>query len=74
MGVEFAAAITLRFPWSNLDGMVPADMAIWYSPDGASFSRLPDSEGNAGFDLGTTRELGYFLVGIPKSSLTASCP
>jgi hypothetical protein len=73
LGLDLGAATAVQFPWSNLGGFVPP-LSIWFSSDGSCFARLPDSYTNAGFEMGSTRKLGYFLVGAPRSSSTATCP
>jgi hypothetical protein len=52
----------------------PADLAIWFSPDGSCFTRLPSSYSNAGFDTGTISQVGYSIVGNPRTPATATCP
>jgi hypothetical protein len=73
LNLDLAAATPVQFPWGNLGGVVP-DLAIWFSPDGSCFTRLPDSHTNAGFEMGSTRKLGYFLVAAARSPSTATCP
>ncbi len=73
LGLRLAAATPVLFPWSNVSGAVPQNLAIWFSPDGACFSPLPDSYLNAGANNGSTRQLGYFIVGVPRSP-NSSCP
>jgi hypothetical protein len=64
----------IRLPWSNSANAVPADLAIWFSPDGSCFTPLPTSLGNAGFETATISQLGYFIVGNARTSATATCP
>lgn len=68
-----ASRTPVQFPWSNLSGAVP-DLAIWFSPDGACFTRVSDSYTNAGFEQGSITQLGYFVVGMPRTASTATCP
>lgn len=63
---------------SNVSGVIqsetPADLAIWFSPDGTCFKRLLDYALNAGFETGTIPQLGYLIVASAREPSTASCP
>ncbi len=74
VGLALAQGSAIRFPWSNSLATTPRDLAVWFSPDGQCFTRVPDSYTNAGFEQGTASQLGYFIVGSPRSSATATCP
>jgi hypothetical protein len=79
LGLTLAVAAKIALPWSNGTSgsntvSVPSDLAIWFSPDGSCFTRLPSSTGNAGFDTGMISQLGYFIVGDPRTPAQASCP
>jgi hypothetical protein len=52
----------------------PTGLSVWFSPDGACFTPVADSYVNAGFMMGSTTQLGYFIVGVPRTAVTATCP
>lgn len=72
-GLALVARTPVQFPWSNASGTAQG-LAIWSSPDGVCFTRVPDSYTNAGFEQGSTTQLGYFIVGAPRTPSAASCP
>ena len=79
LGLALDSSAKISLPWSNgISGSnvvnVPPDLAIWFSADGSCFTRLPSSTDNAGFNTGMISQLGYFIVGDPRTSATASCP
>jgi hypothetical protein len=81
-GLALAARTPVQLPWSS--GPFPASqgpstttaagLSIWYSADGACFTRLADSYTNAGFEQGSTTQLGYFIVGVPRTAAATTCP
>jgi hypothetical protein len=82
-GLALSVRTPIRLPWSS--GPVPSSqsgptavttpgLSIWYSPDGSCFTRVADSYTNAGFEQGSVTQLGYFVVGTPRTAATASCP
>jgi hypothetical protein len=73
-GATLQKPALIQIPWSNLSGMVPHDITIYFSTDGACFSALANAQGNAGFMTVETTAMGYFLVGATRTALTASCP
>jgi hypothetical protein len=74
VGLALAARAPVQFPWSNLSGSVAGGLAIWFSPDGSCFTPLADSYVNAGFNMASTTQLGYFIVAAARSPSAASCP
>jgi hypothetical protein len=74
LGLTLGTGAGLELPWSNTLNAVPRDLAVWFSPDGSCFTPLPSSYTNAGFDQATITQLGYFIVGNPRTSATAACP
>ena len=81
-GLTLAARTPIQFPWSSGPAPPPqgpsvttaAGLSIWFSADGTCFTRLPDSYTNAGFEQGSATQLGYFIVGVPRTASTANCP
>jgi hypothetical protein len=81
-GLAVAARTPIRLPWSSGPFPAPvgpssttaAGLSIWFSADGTCFTRLPDSYTNAGFEQGSVTQLGYFIVGTPRTAGAASCP
>jgi hypothetical protein len=81
-GLALAARTPIQLPWSSGPFPVPSGpssstasgLSIWFSADGTCFTRLPDSYTNAGFEQGSVTQLGYFIVGTPRTAATASCP
>jgi hypothetical protein len=82
-GLALSVRTPMRLPWSS--GPVPspqsgptavtaAGLSIWFSADGSCFTRVSDSYTNAGFEQGSVTQLGYFIVGTPRTGATASCP
>jgi hypothetical protein len=82
-GLALSVRTPISLPWSS--GPVPspesgpiamsaAGLSIWFSADGSCFTRVSDSYTNAGFEQGSTTQLGYFIVGAPRTAATASCP
>jgi hypothetical protein len=82
-GLTLAVRTPIEFPWSS--GSSPTSqggpssttttgLALWFSADGTCFTRVPDSYTNAGFEEGSTTQLGYFIVGTPRTAATATCP
>ena len=65
-----------QVPWGNFEGDTPRDLALYWSPSGAptSFTRLPDSFVNAGFNQASARNGGFLFVGAPKGARHAHCP
>jgi hypothetical protein len=78
LGLTLATSAPIRLPWSNgTGGGGAADLSalsIWFSPDGACFTRVPDSYTNAGFEQGSVTRLGYFIVAAQRTAATATCP
>jgi hypothetical protein len=74
VGFQLAARAPVQFPWSNLSGVVPQRLSIWFSPDGSCFTPLADNYVNAGFNMGSTTQLGYFIVAVERTASTSSCP
>jgi hypothetical protein len=72
-GLAVSSPATLRLPDGNSLTTV-ADLSIWFSPDGSCFTRIEDSYTNAGFMQGSTRQLGYLIVGTPRTGSTSTCP
>jgi hypothetical protein len=70
-GLALASPATLQLPASN-SLSTAGDLSIWFSPDGSCFTRVADSYTNAGFMQGSTRQLGYLMVGAPRA--TSTCP
>jgi hypothetical protein len=81
-GLALAARTPIQLPWSSGPFPTPmgpssttaAGLSIWFSADGTCFTRLPDSSTNAGFEQGSVTQLGYFIVGTPRTAAAASCP
>lgn len=73
-GATLAKPALVQVPWSNLDGVVPQDLALYFSSDGTCFTALANAEGNAGFVTVETTAMGYFIAGVARTSLTAMCP
>jgi hypothetical protein len=82
-GLTLAARTPVQLPWSSGPLSVPqggpsvttaAGLSIWFSADGTCFTRVPDSYTNAGFEQGSLTQLGYLIVGVPRSASTATCP
>jgi hypothetical protein len=82
-GLALSVRTPIRLPWSS--GPVPsqqsgpiavtaAGLSIWFSADGSCFTRVSDSYTNAGFEQGSITQLGYFIVGTPRTAATTSCP
>jgi hypothetical protein len=72
-GLALANPAALRLPDSNSLSTV-SELSIWFSADGSCFTRIPDSYTNAGFEQGSTSQLGYLIVGTPRTASTATCP
>jgi hypothetical protein len=61
--------------WSNKDGTVGGDLAVYAGPDGTGpFVRVPDSYLNAGFMQASIKQFGAFFVGYPRRPDQAVCP
>jgi hypothetical protein len=81
-GLDLSVSTLIQFPWSSgpissssgPTEVTAAGLSIWFSPDGRCFTRVSDSYTNAGFEQGSTTQLGYFIVGTPRTEATASCP
>jgi hypothetical protein len=80
-GLALSVPTQIQFPWSSgpISSSGPTEvtagaLSIWFSPDGSCFTRVPDSYTNAGFEQGSTTQLGYFIVGTPRTAATESCP
>jgi hypothetical protein len=80
VGLALSVSTPIQLPWSG--GPLGADgglftvpgLSIWFSPDGTTFTPISDSYTNAGFEQGSATQLGYFVVGAPRTAATASCP
>ncbi len=81
-GLSLAARTPIQLPWSSGPFPAPqgpsvttaAGLSIWFSADGTCFTRLPDSSTNAGFEQGSVTQLGYFIVGVPRTAASSTCP
>jgi hypothetical protein len=83
VGLALSVSTPMKLPWSGAPlgsseagtgwVTVPA-LSIWFSPDGTTFTPISDSYTNAGFEQGSATQLGYFVVGAPRTPATASCP
>jgi hypothetical protein len=82
-GLALAARTPVQLPWSSGPLSTPqggpsvttvADLSIWFSADGTCFTRVSDSYTNAGFEQGSLTQLGYLIVGAPRTASTATCP
>ena len=82
-GLTLAARTPIQLPWgsgplpspqSGPSVTIAAGLAIWFSPDGTCFTRVPDSYTNAGFEQGSVTQLGYFIVGAARTAASAACP
>jgi hypothetical protein len=81
-GLTLAARTPVQFPWGS--GPFPATqsplvitaagLSIWFSADGTCFTRVPDSYTNAGFEQASVTQLGYFIVGVPRTAASSTCP
>jgi hypothetical protein len=74
LGLCLAVPAPLTLPWANSSGTTASNLAIWFSPDGTCFTRVADSYTNAGFEEGSTTQLGYFIVAQARTAATAACP
>ncbi|MDP8998501.1 MAG: hypothetical protein M3O46_00135 [Myxococcota bacterium] len=74
LGLALASPTPVQLPSSNSGSGTFGQIAIWFSPDGSCFTRLPNSYVNAGFNQGSAKELGYFVVGVARSASTLKCP
>lgn len=73
VGQTLGTPARVRVPWGGPNGVVPP-LAIYFSTDGTTFTRIPDSYTNAGFEQGSLTQLGWLIVGIPRTDATANCP
>jgi hypothetical protein len=73
-GLALTSPAAVRLPWGNLPTELVSDLSIWFSPDGICFTRLSDSYTNAGFEQGSIAQLGFLIVGTPRTASTATCP
>jgi hypothetical protein len=80
-GLVLAKPARLSLPDTNgseatgeMQNLAPSNMVIWFSVDGACFSPLADSLGNAGFMTGALSQSGYLMVGAPQNASTPTCP
>ena len=81
-GLTLAERTPIQLPWGS--GPFPvtqsplvvtaAGLSIWFSADGTCFTRLADSYTNAGFEQGSVTQLGYFIVGVPRTAASSTCP
>lgn len=75
IGVNFHVPAKVTAPYSNSNGKVDPALAIYTSMDGMTWTRLSDSQINAGFTTGTLSELPQLMFnGAPRSAANASCP
>jgi hypothetical protein len=63
---------SLWVPDSNLGGAVDPALAIYFSVDGVTFTRVSDSYLNAGFLQGSLQRFGYVMAAAPKTN--SACP
>ena len=65
------APVKLSLPALNNQYSIPAQLAIYWSADGGSYSKLPDSYINAGFLQASLPRTGFVFTGYPQA---ATCP
>ena len=68
--LELAVSAKVTIPWSNAQTWVGGELAMYWSGGCApgTFARVGDSYVNAGFQQGSTKKLGWAVVGHPRSS------
>jgi hypothetical protein len=73
-GLVLARPVKLRMPWSNRDGIVASDLAIYWSTDGGqTYGRLAEDHLDAGFNDGAITGFGLGFVGSATLDDPALC-
>jgi hypothetical protein len=75
-GLVLAKLAPVRVPWGSAATSIGRDLAIYERAETGTceFTPLGDNYLNAGFNQGSIDHLGYFVVGLPRTSADAACP